>query len=191
LKTSIGDATTQPSSEPYSKRRQPPPNNCSGRWTSTSPWMSGPRTSSEAQNPRHPCHGGTRTSNRSSAGRKGLARRCTPSGRLPLEPAAHPEEEYEHWMKSSTPSGRTTRTDATPCGTAETSNIPSGMADNSSHYHIPRREESLASPGSLNIRKRGEEELSHVLTGRSTLSTEVMGHKKPGGNKRSTTGRSW
>jgi hypothetical protein len=129
LKTSIGDATTQPSSEPYSKRRQPPPNNCSGRWTSTSPWMSGPRTSSEAQNPRHPCHGGTRTSNRSSAGRKGLARRCTPSGRLPLEPAAHPEEEYEHWMKSSTPSGRTTRTDATPCGTAETSNIPSGMAE--------------------------------------------------------------
>ena len=90
--------------------------------------------------------------------------------RLPLKPAAHPAEEYEHWMKFSTPSVRTTRTCATPYRTVETSNIPLGMADRFSHYHLPRHEESLASPGSLSSRKRGGVELSHVLTGRSTSS---------------------
>jgi hypothetical protein len=65
------------------------------------------------------------------------------------------------------------------------------MADRSSHYHLPRHEESLASPGSLNSRKRGEEELSRTLTGRSPLSLEVKGHKKTRGNKSSTTDRFW
>jgi hypothetical protein len=64
------------------------------------------------------------------------------------------------------------------------------MADRSSHYHLPRREESLASPGSLISRRRGEEELSRALTRRSTSSSEVMGHKKIGGNKSSMIGRS-
>jgi hypothetical protein len=49
---------TRPSSEPYSKKRQPPPNNCSGRRTSTSPRTSEPRTSLGARNPRHPHHDG-------------------------------------------------------------------------------------------------------------------------------------
>jgi hypothetical protein len=189
LKTSIRDPTTWPSFEPYSKRRQPPPNNCSGRRTSTSPRMSGPRTSSEAQNPHHPSHGGIRTSSRTSAGKKGLARRWTPSARLPLKPAAHPTEECRHWTKYSTPSVRTTRTCATPYRTTDTSNIPSGMADRSSHYHLPYHEESLASLGSLG--KRGGVELSHALTGRSTSYLEAMGHKKIGGNKSSTIDRSW
>jgi hypothetical protein len=69
--------------------------------------------------------------------------------------------------------------------------IPSGMADYSSHYRLPCHEESLASPGSLSSRKRGGVELSRALTGRSTLSLEVMGHKKTGGNKSSTTDRFW
>jgi hypothetical protein len=40
------------------------------------------------------------------------------------------------------------------------------MADRSSRYHLPHREESLASPCILNSRRRGEEELSLALTGR-------------------------
>jgi hypothetical protein len=94
-------------------------------------------------------------------------------------------------MKSSTPSVCSTRTCATPCGTAETSNIPSGMANRSIRYHLPRHEEGLASLGSLNSRKTGEDELSRALTGRSTLSSEVMEHKKIGGNKSSTADRFW
>jgi hypothetical protein len=94
-------------------------------------------------------------------------------------------------MKSSTPSVCTTRTCATPCGTAETSNILLGMADRSSHYHLPRHKESLASLGSLSSRKRGGVELSHALTGRSTSYLEALEHKKTGGNKSSMIGRSW
>jgi hypothetical protein len=94
---------TRPSSEPYYKRHQPPPNNCSGRQTSTSPWVSEPRTSSEAQNPRRPHHGEIRTSSRTSAGKKGPARRCTPPGHLPLELAIHLAEKCEHWMRSLVP----------------------------------------------------------------------------------------
>jgi hypothetical protein len=65
------------------------------------------------------------------------------------------------------------------------------MADHSSHYHLPRHEERLASPGNLSSRKMGGVELSRALTGRSTLSLDVMGHKKIGGNKISTTDRFW
>jgi hypothetical protein len=56
-------------------------------------------------------------------------------------------------MKSSTLSVRTTRTCATPYGTAGTSSIPLGMASHSSIYRLPHHEESLASPGSLSSRK--------------------------------------
>jgi hypothetical protein len=124
------------------------------------------------------------------AGRRGLARRCTLPGRVPLEPTAHPAVGYGHWLKSTTPSVHTTRTCATPCETVETSSTPSGTADHSSLYHLPRHEESLASPGSLNSRKGGGVEFSHVLTGRSTSSSEVMGHKNTEDNKSSTTDRS-
>ena len=87
-------------------------------------------------------------------------RRCTPPGHQSLEPAAHPMEECEHWMRSSTPSVGITRTCATRCGTTETSNTPSGMADRSSHYHHLCPEEGLASLGSLSSGKRGGVELS-------------------------------
>jgi hypothetical protein len=153
LKTSIGGPTSRPSSEPYSKKHQPPPNNCSGRRTSTSLLMNGPRTLSGARNPCHLRRGGMQISSRIGAGRRSLARRCTPLGHLPLEPATHPAEGYRHWMKSSTPSVCTTRTCATPCRTAETSSTPSCTTDHSSRYRLPRHEESLASPGSLSSRK--------------------------------------
>jgi hypothetical protein len=64
------------------------------------------------------------------------------------------------------------------------------MVDHSSHYHLPRHEESLASPGSLSNIKMGGVELFRALIGRSTLSSESMEHKKTGGNKSSTTDRS-
>jgi hypothetical protein len=169
---------TRLSSEPYSRKHLPPLNNFFGRQTSTSPRMNGHRTSSEARNPRHPRHGVTRTSSRTGAGRRGLARRCTPPGHSSLEPAAHPVEEYGHWMKSLTPSACITRTCATPYGTTGTSSTPSGMADRSSLYRLPHCEESLASPGRLSSRKGEEVELFHALTGRSTSSSEGTKHKR-------------
>jgi hypothetical protein len=103
----------------------------------------------------------------------------------------HPVEGYEHWMKSSTPSARTTRTCATPYGTAGTSSTLSGMADHSSLYCLPHREENLASTGSLSSRKGEGVERFCALIGRSTSSSGDMEHKRTGGSKSSTTGRSW
>jgi hypothetical protein len=114
-----------------------------------------------------------------------------PSGHPSLRPAVRPAEVYRHWMKSSTPSVRTTRTCATPYGTAGTSSTPSGMADHSSLYRLPHREEGLVSPDSLSSRKGEGVELSHALIGRSTSSSEGTEHKRTGGNKSSTTDRSW
>jgi hypothetical protein len=57
------------------------------------------------------------------------------------------------------------------------------MVGRSSHYHLPRPEESLASLGSLTNKKGGEVELSRVLTGRSMSYSEAMEHKKAEGNK--------
>jgi hypothetical protein len=93
-------------------------------------------------------------------------------------------------MRSLTPSVRITSTHARRYRTTETSNTPLGMADRSSHYHLPRPEESLASLGSLSSRKSGGVELSRALTGRSTSYSEAMGHKKAEGNKSSMIGRS-
>jgi hypothetical protein len=182
---------TRPSSEPYYRKRLPHPNNYSERQTSTSPWMNGPMTSSEVRNLLHPCHGATRTSNLTGAGRRGLVRRCLPPGYPSLKPAVRPVEGYGHWMKSSTPSSRITRTCATPFGTAGTSSTPSGMADHSSLYRLPHHEEGLTSPSSLSSKKGEGAELFHALTGRSTSYSEGTEHRKTGGSKSSTTGRSW
>jgi hypothetical protein len=43
----------------------------------------------------------------------------------------HPTKASGHWTTSSMPSAHITRICATPCGTVETSSIPSGMADRS------------------------------------------------------------
>jgi hypothetical protein len=133
----------------------------------TSPRMSRLKTSLEAKSTYRLQREGTRTSNQTNVGRGDPARRCTPLGHLPLEPVAHPMEGYRHWTRSSTPSTQTTRTCGTPCGTAEISKTPSGMADHSSRCHLLHLEESLMSLGSLNNRKGGEVELSRALTRRS------------------------
>jgi hypothetical protein len=118
-------------------------------------------------------------------------RRCTPPGCLPLGPAVHPAEGCRHWMKSLTPSARTTRTCSTPCGTVENSNIPSGMANRSSHYHLPRHEESLASPGSLNSRKRGGVKLFPRVDREVNIIFGGHGAQETRGNKSLMTDRSW
>jgi hypothetical protein len=94
-------------------------------------------------------------------------------------------------MKSLTPSAHTTRTCATPYGTAGISSTPSGTADRSSLCHLPHHEEGLVSPGSLSSKKGEGAEHSCALTGRSTSSSEDMDHSIIVGKKNSTTGRSW
>jgi hypothetical protein len=94
-------------------------------------------------------------------------RKCTPPGHLQLEPTARPAVGSGHWMRSSTPSARTTRTSDTPCKTAEISKTPSDMADHSRRYHLPLLEESLLSLGSLSSRREVDAKPSHTSIGRS------------------------
>jgi hypothetical protein len=79
------------------------------------------------------------TSNPTSAWRKDLAKRCTLPDHLPLVPGDDLAEANARWTTSSTPSARTTRTCATPCGTAGTSSTPLDMADPSNLYLLLRR----------------------------------------------------
>jgi hypothetical protein len=118
-------------------------------------------------------------------------KRSTPLEHPSLVPEVHLAEASGHWMTSSMPSARITRICATPCRTAETSSIPSGMTDRSSLYHLPHHEEGLASPGNLSNRKGDEVEHSHASTGRSTSSSEDTGRKKTKGSRSSTTDRYW
>jgi hypothetical protein len=85
--------------------------------------------------------------------RRGLVRRFTPPDHPSLVPEGHLVEANGHWTTSSMPSARTTRTCATPYGTAGTSSTPSEMADRSSLYHLPHHEEGLASQGNLDNQK--------------------------------------
>jgi hypothetical protein len=94
-------------------------------------------------------------------------------------------------MTSSMPSARITRICTTPCGTVETSSIPSGMADRSSFYHLPHHEEGLTSPGGLSNRKGEGLEHSRALMGRSMSSSEDTGRRRTKGNRSSTTDRYW
>jgi hypothetical protein len=191
LRTSTGDLMTRPSSEPYYRKRQPPPNNCFEKRTSTSPLTSGPRTSSGERNLCHQHRGTMRTSSPTSVGRRGPMKRSMSPDHPSLMPEGHPVEVNRHWTTSSMPSACITRTCVIPCGTAGTSSIPSGMADHSSLYHLPHHEEGLASPDSLSSRKGEGVEHFHALTGRSMSSSEDMGRKRTEGNKSSMTGRSW
>jgi hypothetical protein len=135
--TSTGDLMTRPSSEPYCKRRRLPPSSYSGKRTSASPSTNELRTSSEERNLQRRHHDARRTNNSTSAGRRGLAKKSTPPDHLPLAPEEHLAEANVHWTTSLTPSARTTRTCATPSGTAEISSTPLGTTDPSNLYHLP------------------------------------------------------
>jgi hypothetical protein len=112
---------TQPSSEPYCKRRRLPLSSYSGKRTSTSPSTNELRTSSKERSLHQRHHDVTRTNNPTSVGRRGLTKKSTPPDHPPLALEEHLAEANIHWTTSSTPSAHTTRTCATPSGTAETS----------------------------------------------------------------------
>jgi hypothetical protein len=182
---------TRPSSEPYFKRRRLPPSSCSGRRTSTSPPTNGLRTSSKERSLHHRHHDATRTNNLTSIGRRGLATRFTPPDHPSHVSEGHPVEENEHWTTSSTPNVCTTRTCATPFGTAETSSTPSGTTDPSNLCHLPHHEEDPENLDNLSSRKGEEAEHSPTSTERSTSSSADTGLKRARGNKSSTTVRYW
>jgi hypothetical protein len=182
---------TRPSSEPYYRRHRLPPTRCSRRPTSTSPPTNELRTSSEERSLRQRRHDATRTSNPTSAGRRGLVKRSTLPDRPPLAPEADLAEANERWTTSSTPSARTTRTCATPSRTAGISSTPSGTADPSNLYRLPHREEDWENHNNPSSRRREEEEPSRTSTEKSTSSSADTGHKKARDNKSSTIVRYW
>jgi hypothetical protein len=182
---------TRPSSEPYCKGRRLSPSSYSGKWTSTSPPTNELSTSSEERNLHLRHHDATRTNNPTSVGRRGLAKKSTPLDHPPLAPEEHLTEANVHWMTSSTPSARTTRTCATPSGTAETSSTPLGTTDPSNLYRLPHHEEDPENLDSLSSRRGEEAEHSRASTEKSTSSSVDMGRKKVRGNRSSTTVRYW
>jgi hypothetical protein len=103
----------------------------------------------------------------------------------------HPAEASGHWTTSSMPSARITRICATPCGTAKTSSIPSGMANPFNLYHLPHHEEDPMNIDDLSNRKGEEVEHSRASMERSTSSSKDTGRKRIRGNKSSTTNRYW
>jgi hypothetical protein len=118
-------------------------------------------------------------------------KRSTPLDRLPLAPEEDLSEANAHWTTSSMPSACTTKTCATPSGTAETSSIPWGMADPSNLYLLPRREEDQEHRDNPSSRKREEVEPSCALTEKSMSSLADTGRKKARDNKSSTIARYW
>jgi hypothetical protein len=122
-----------------------------------------------------------------SVGRRDLTKRSTPPDHPPLVPEVHPAMASGHWMTSSMPSARITRICATPCGTVETSSIPSIMADRSSLYHLPHHEEGLANPDDLGNRKGEEAEHSRASIERSMSFSEDTSRRKTKGSRSSTT----
>src|SRR6187455_1100470 len=132
---------TRPLSEPYCKRRRLPPSSYSGKQTSTSPLMNEHRTSSEEQCLHRQHRNATGTINPISVGIRGLVKKSTPPDHPPLAPEEHLVEVNKHWMTSSTPSARTTRTCATPSGTPETSSTLLGTPGPSNLYRLPHLEE--------------------------------------------------
>jgi hypothetical protein len=182
---------TRPSSEPYYRRHRLPPSSCSRKPTSTSPPTNELRTSSEERSLRQRHCDATRTSNPTSAGRRGLVKRSTPPDCPPLAPEEDLTEANVRWTTSSTPSACTTRTCATPSGTAGISSTPSGTVDPSNLYLLPRREEDQENRNNPSSRRREEVEPSRALTEKSTSSSADTGHRKARDNKSSTIVRYW
>jgi hypothetical protein len=117
-------------------------------------------------------------------------KRSTPPDRPPLAPEEDLAEANARWTTSSTPSARTTRTCATPYRTAETSSTPWGTADPSNLYLLSHREEDQENRDNPSSRRK-EEELSRMLTEKSTSSSVDMGRRKARDNKSSTIVRYW
>jgi hypothetical protein len=181
---------TRLSSEPYCRRRQPPPSSYSRKPTSTSPSMNKLKTSSEEQSLHRQHRDATRTNNPTNVGRRGLVKRSTPPDRPPLASEEDLTEANARWTTSSTPSARTTRTCATPSGIAETSSNPWGTADPSNLYLIPCHEEDLENVDNPSSRRRGGGAFPRVDREVNSSSVDT-GRKKVRDNKSSTIVRYW
>jgi hypothetical protein len=121
--------------------------------------------------------------------RRDLAKKSTPPDQLPLTPEEDLEEANARWTTSSTPSARTTRTCATPFGTAETSSTPSGMTDPSNLYLPLRHEEDHENRDNPSSRRREEVEPSRVSTERSMSSSVDTDRRRTRDNKSSMIAR--
>jgi hypothetical protein len=93
---------TRLSSEPYCRRRRPPPSSYSGKPTYTSLPMNGLKTSSEEQSLHRQHHDATQTNNLTNVGRRGLVKKSTPPNRPPLAPEEGLVEANARWTTSST-----------------------------------------------------------------------------------------
>jgi hypothetical protein len=80
---------------------------------------------------------------------------------------------------------------STPSGTAETSSIPSGMADPSNLYYLAHRVEDLENLDNLSSRKGEEAERSRASMEKSMSSLADTSHKRTKGNRSSTIDRYW
>jgi hypothetical protein len=174
---------TRPSSEPYYRRRRPLLSSYSGKPTSTSPPTNKLKTSPKEQSPHRQHRDVTRTSSPTNAGGRGLMKRSIPPDHPPLAPEEDLVEANARWTTSLTPSARTTRTCATPFGTAETSSIAWGTADPSNLYLLPRRKGDQEYRDNPSNRRRDEVEPSRALTEKSTSSSADTGRKKARDNK--------
>jgi hypothetical protein len=177
---------TRPSSEPYYRRRRPLLSSYSGKPTSTSPPTNKLKTSPKEQSPHRQHRDVTRTSSPTNAGGRGLMKRSIPPDHPPLAPEEDLVEANARWTTSLTPSARTTRTCATPFGTAETSSIAWGTADPSNLYLLPHRKGDQEYRDNPSNRRRDEVEPSRALTEKSTSSSADTGRKKARDNKSST-----
>jgi hypothetical protein len=148
------------------------------------------RTSSGERSLLRQHHGVTQTSRPTSAGRRGLVERSTPLDHLSLAPEGHPAEANEHWTTSSTPSARTTRIYATPCGTAETSSIlptlPTSTTSPTARRTRRTSTTSVAGRGrrqSVPARRwRGQRHLPRTRVARKQKTTEAQRLTNTGGN---------
>jgi hypothetical protein len=94
-------------------------------------------------------------------------------------------EANARWTTSSTPSARTTRTSATPFGTAETSST-SSTTDPSNLYLLLRREEDQENRDNPSSRRREEVEPSRASIERSMSSSAHTDRRRTRDNKSST-----
>jgi hypothetical protein len=114
-----------------------------------------------------------------------------PSDHLPLAPEEDLAEANIHWTTSSTLSARTTRTCATPFGTAETSSTLLGTTDPSNLYLLLRCGEDQGNHDNPSSRRREEAEPSRALTGKSTSSSADTDRRRAEDNKSSTIAKYW
>jgi hypothetical protein len=183
---------TRLSSEPYYRKRRPPPNNCFERQTSKSPMTSEPRTSSEVQNLHHRHHIATRTSNMTSAGRRGLVRTYMPPDPPPIARARgalrRGERTLDDILDAQCPYHKDMRHTQRNCRDFKHS-VGHGRPFHPLPPPPPRG--GPGEPSQPQQPEGGGVEHSRMLTRRSTSSSEGTGRRRTEGSRSSTTDRSW